>query len=253
MVRLCSVAFLSLSLVGCTVGDTGGGGAGGPDAGLGGNGSSDAPVTTPRVASTIDKATVTSGLGKDETVTLTLTSQGDFAGPVTIAASLVNAQGQSLAPVTVQGPASVTLSAGQSMPATYTISIPSNASSGDFTGILKLALSSSAGTEELTSSLSIAATYTFDIPDGTGTATENHPSTGKTISLKRGAQISVHNSDSIKHVTHGTGLAHEADAGGQPGGTYTVSTTAIAPGTSGVLIGCHLHGGNGTYATVKVE
>src|SRR5688572_4707491 len=50
-------------------------------------------TATPRLTPTVDKVTVNSELAKDEIVTLNLQSEGGFSGNVTVAASLVNAQG----------------------------------------------------------------------------------------------------------------------------------------------------------------
>lgn len=101
---------LGLSLVACTVGDTGGGG-GDDVAATCGNGTIDPNETcddrntadgdgcssscqteaTPRLDVTVDKSSVTTELGSKNMLTLTLTSSGGFAGSVGLAGSVVDA------------------------------------------------------------------------------------------------------------------------------------------------------------------
>lgn len=212
-------------------------------------------TATARVVATLDKTSLTTENGKTETVTVTLTSENGFAGDVTIAKSLVDSANAAIPMVTLEGPASVTLAAGATATATFTITLPPNTTGSVIDGALDVALSSSAGTVDLTSQVTINNFYTVVYPAGTGTTATNHPMAGASITVKRGTIVKFPNDDTITHIIHGGGTYsgdHEDQtAGGSPGRTYEVQTIGYAPGSTGTL-GCHSHG-TASYATIALQ
>ncbi|HEX3766694.1 MAG TPA: hypothetical protein VHW23_48720 [Kofleriaceae bacterium] len=202
----------------------------------------------------MDRATVSTELGKEEVVTLTFSSVNSFAGNVTVAPSLTDGTGAALTAggLTVAGPTSVALTANGTASEMYTVTIPTDATATQMSANLKLDVASSAGTKSYTSAFTIAPVYTITYAAGLAANTAMHPMTKEKISLKKGAKISLHNADTTVHVTHGDGgFKHEdIPTGGQPNGTYVIDTSALAVNTSG-SVGCHSHG-NATYATVTI-
>jgi len=154
--------------------------------------------------------------------------------------------------LTAQGPTTINVVAGATVPTQYTIAIPSNFSGADLSATLKFGLTSSLAAQDVSSALAVAAAYTVSYSTGTGATIAMHPGTGKTITVKRGAKLRFTNQDTVAHITHGGGpFPHEGDAGGTPNNTYEVNTIGTAPGSQGTL-GCHSHG-SATYATYTVE
>jgi hypothetical protein len=239
-------------------GITGIGDEGGEELGEGsgsGSGSGSGGDTTPRMTATLDKSTMMTELGKTETITVNLTSVNGFAGDVTLGASLVDAASNAIPNITIDGPASVTLAANGTASATYTITIPTDATGSAIEGSLEVALSSSLGSSDLTSAVMINNFYTVAYAAGLGATAADHPMAGQTINLRRGTIIKWPNNDNITHIIHGGGSysgEHEDQTlGGTPGRTYDIATIGYPPGTSG-LIGCHTHG-TGSYATFTLQ
>jgi hypothetical protein len=253
---------LGLSLAGClTIGDSGSAPTGGDDDTGSTTGSNTGSNTgsstgsTPGVNVTMDRATVATELGKDEVVTLSFASVNSFAGSVTVTSSLVDGTGAALTTggLTVTGPTSVALAANGTVSAMYTVKIPTDATATQMTADLKLDVASPAGTKSYTSALTIAPVYSITYAAGLAANTAMHPLTKLKVSVKKGAKISLHNADTVTHITHGDGgFPHESTGptGGLAGNTYTIDTTPLAVNTMG-SVGCHSHG-TATYATVTI-
>jgi hypothetical protein len=266
---------LALSLVACAGEITGGGGGDDDVPDTCGNGTVDtgeecdgtagceadctlAPV--PRVGVTIDKATVATQLQKEELVTLTVSSVNGFSGSANITASIVDAANMPLAQLTLEGPTSLTLGAGDSKPALYKVTIPSNATGTSLAATLKLDVTGGGETQNLTSAFTIEPTLIISYTLNTGATTNNHPvlngTQAKNVTVKRGALIGYKNDDNVQHITHGGGvIPHEAiqdGVSGQPGNTYMFNTVAAAPGSTGSM-GCHDHDGPTGYVDFTVE
>jgi len=209
----------------------------------------------PSLAATLDKASLSTELGKTEVVSLALTSHGNFAGTITLTAKVVDAQGLPLPGVTIQGPSMVALQPGGTIPAQFQVAVATDATGATVQGTVVVDYSSSLGNSSAMAPITVAAVYTFDYAAGTNNVTAMHVTTGKTVVVKRGTKLRFHNSDTATHITHGDGaFPHENTAGatsGDPGNTYEVATTQVAPGSTGKL-GCHTHG-SPTYATVNVR
>lgn len=245
---------LGLSLAGCITGEIGTVGGGGDDTGGGGGGDgsgsgSGSGTLTPRIEVTVDRPTVATELGKAETVVLSVRSVDGFAGDVTIAPSMMNAQNQPIAPMAPTGPTTLTVAADQTQTAMYRVTIPTDVSGADFVGTLHLDVTSSLGVAPTTATFNVTAAYTVTYALNSGMASNTHASTGLDITVKRGAKIRFMNADTIEHRTHGDApFPHEDVGGGQPNSTYEINTTAMQ-GSGG--IGCHTHGA-ATYGTYTV-
>src|SRR3569833_115710 len=119
---------------------------------------------------------------------------------------------------------------------------------------LKLDVSSSVGSKSFTSAFTIAPNYTITYPAGVGATVAMHSVLKGTISIKKGAKISLHNADTTAHRTHADpGNLHEPAGGGQPGGTYVIDTSGLTVGATGVDVGCHSHEQPADYAKVVIE
>lgn len=212
--------------------------------------------STPKLNVTVDKTTVGSELGKEETITLNLQSQGGFSGDVTIAASLADGTGAAITTMSVAGPTTVTVGADVTSTAQFKVTIPTDATGTALAANLKLDVTSSLGAANVTSIVNVMPIYTIDIAAGTGAQDPMHPLAGKTFTVRRGAKLRMVNDDTVEHISHGGGgIPHEpgtpgAGTNGLPGATYQVDTTPLAPG-GGRTFGCHSHG-DPTYANITI-
>jgi hypothetical protein len=242
MRTLLAAGLLALVVPACIVGPgeiTGTGeeaenGEGGSDTG-GGGGGGGGTTTTARLQASVDKATISTELGKTETLVLTIQSMDGFAGSVPV--TPVMEQGYTVTAT----PSTVTLTAGGSATVNVEVKIPTDAAS--LSPQLKLDLGGSSPTS-VTSALTVANKYTVMIPAGTGTGAHNGiPRTA--VSLRSGATLVFHNSDGIQHVVHGDmGVPHEdTTAGGMPNSDYMITVS-----NDGTWY-CHSHEG-GTQARI---
>ncbi|MBA3818584.1 MAG: hypothetical protein H0X17_06800 [Deltaproteobacteria bacterium] len=214
----------------------------------------------PRVTVALDKTTLTSELGTNQTITLTLTSVDGFTGNVNVVGAALDAASAPVAGLTLMGPESVAVSADGTATAMYMLQVPTNATGVDVAGSLKFDVTSAAGTESVSAALSISAVFNVTTAAGVGANTALHPkqagTIAPTVTVKRGATIRYTNGDTMAHRTHGSGgvFGHEPIGGGLPGGTYEIRTLAAAPGSTGTL-GCHDHSGvnNASYVNFTVQ
>jgi cysteine-rich repeat protein len=210
--------------------------------------------TSPRVGAMLDKTMIMTELNKTETVMLTLTSLNDFAGTVTITASLLDmATNASIPKVVLTAPASADLVAGGTAMVPVMVNIPSDTTGTAISASLKFDLTSTVAPESVSSPVAIDHIFTVDYIDGTGTATANHAMNNQNYTVLRGTIIRFKNDDKtpapapgIQHVIHGDGPFPHQDPRDDPntqlfGGTYDVPTIAAPPGSAGSL-GCHTHG-----------
>lgn len=248
--------FLALLIPACIGGqiegvDDQGGGGSGSDMGSG----SGSDIVTPRVSASFDKTMITTELAKQEMVTLTVLSENGFAGDVTLAAKVVDGVGADVPSITVEGPPSVTLTADGTATASYQITVPMNATGTAINGALKVDMSSTAGTQSVTSMLTVDAVYTVDYAAGTAADPAKHMNAQVDgLTVKRGAILRFHNSDVIEHVIYGDQAFenyHENTVtGGAPDRTYEINTANIPAGSG--RLGCYNHGPN-TYSTYTIE
>ena len=278
-------ALLGFALPACLVGSgdiSGGGGGGGDDDMMGGavcgnsmieageqcddgnaaagdgcSATCQTEAPTPRLDATLDPPTLTTELGKSETLNVMLTSSGGFAGTATLAASFVDSTNAPVTGVTVTLAPSADVTADGMQMVPVTLDVATNATGAVLNGTLKIDVTSSAGSPSVTSAVTVNNIYTVDYIAGTGTAAGNHAKPAANITVKRGTLLHFKNDDTIKHIIHGDGTVfpHENQNdpnSGIPGRTYEVNTAGIAPGKTGQL-GCHDHGGDLTYINFHVE
>ena len=231
-------------------GGTGGGtgGGDGTDGGTGGGtGSGGGNTSTPRIAGAIDKATVSTQLGKTETVTVTVTSMNNFAGAVTVTPTLLNGTTALNGWTITADPATVNLAAGASMPVQLSVKIPTDAAA--LTPDLKIDLAGGSATASVDSAFTIAKVLEVDIDAGTGTSSPHTklPSPNSPIRVRSGTQLVFHNGDNIQHVIHGDGgIPHENTSLGGAGTDYKVTVTNDATWY------CHNHEGSGQARPVLI-
>jgi len=228
-------------------GDMSGGGGGGGDGTGGGTGSGSGTQTTPRVEASVDKATVSTELGKTETLTLTVQSMNGFAGTVTIAPSVMDGTTAVTGWTLTPNPATVTLTDGSSQTVQLSVKVPTDTAS--LAPSVKVDLTSSAATATVSSAFTVAKQVTILIASGTGTGAPHTglPSTNTPLRIRTGTKLVFHNADGIQHVIHGDGgIPHENTAAGQPNTDYTVTVSNDATWY------CHDHEGSGTARPVLI-
>ncbi|MEJ7601449.1 MAG: myxococcus cysteine-rich repeat containing protein [Kofleriaceae bacterium] len=247
-------AFLGLSLTACTgvIGDPGPGGdddVPGPDCGDGvvnsgetcddgnnasGDGCSAAcsMETSPALAVTIDKATVMTELMSETMLTVTFSSSGGFAGPVTLTGSAVDGASAPLAAwgitfdkTTVDVPANGTATA------VATVKIPSE--NKGLAGTVKIDAESSLGARSATSAVTVLNQVSMPMTLVSPGAGCTEPAL-RAITMSIGSKIRwVNKSPEVVRIhvdAGGTGLIHEPEPGTAAGGVHeqTLASAGIA-------------------------
>ena len=234
------VGLLALAVPACLVGtgditgssgnpSPGGGGdpGNGGDPGTGSNPGT--PTSTPKVSGTVDKTTVTTELGKTETLTYTISGTGGFAGDVAVTAAAVDSTGAAVTGYTLTPSApSVTLTQDGTATVSVDVKIPTDAAVLDPT--IKLSLSSSASPVDVTSTFTVAKQITLVIDAGAGTAAPHAglPMPNSRLNIVSGTKLVFHNGDTIAHRIHGDGGIQHEPTDLAPGGDYTVTVTSQA-------------------------
>ncbi len=128
----------------------------------------DAPVVaTPKVAVTLDRATISTELLATELIAATITGTGGFAGPVNLVATVVNAADNTpvVGATAVFNQPTVTLTANGSTVSAITLKLPNNAPAAVKVNV---AATSSAAPVDVSSALTVANQVTFKVTnDGT--------------------------------------------------------------------------------------
>lgn len=217
-------------------GQQGGGGGGGEQGGGGGGGGT---TPTPKVAATVDHATVSSELGKTETLTVTLTGTDGFAGDVTLAPTIVDSTGNPVTGFTLTAnPTTVTLAQNGTGTATISVKIPTDAA--ELAPMVKVAATSTAAAVEADSTFTIAKQLTITIAAGTGSTAIHSalPAPNAPISILAGTKVIFHNADTINHEIHASGGINHEQGALVPGGDYSAVVSSDADWY------CHDHEGN---------
>jgi hypothetical protein len=218
------------------VGDDQGGGGGGGGGGGSGNGSGTQP--TPHITASVDKTSVSTELGKTETLALTINSVDGFTGPVSVTAAVMDGT------TTVSGwtltatPPSVDLAVDASATVMLQVKIPTDTAA--LAPTLDIDLASTAEPVSVSSAFTVAKQVTIEIPANTGNTSIHAglPPANSPIRIRSGTKIIFHNSDDIQHVIHANGgINHENLALGQPGTDY------VATPTDNATWYCHDHEG----------
>lgn len=232
---------VSFSLAGCLVGEVEGTGTGDDDDGSGSNPGSGSSAS-PKLEVSVDKPTLSTELLTTNMVTVMLRARGGFAGPVTLAASAVDAGGAPLPAwsVTLDN-ATVNMTADGTATAVATVKIPSDRPV--LTGAIKVDATSSLGASTAMSNVTVANQLTFKMALNGGACT--YPVTSGTITtISQGTKVRWINTDAAARITIHIndnnaiqGFVHEPDPGMAPnGGTYE-QTASSATGT--VTWYCH--------------
>lgn len=261
-------AFFGLSLVACTgvIGDPGPGGddddVPGPNCGdsvinsgetcddgnnVSGDGCSAAcsVEASPALSVVVDKAAVTTELMTETMLTLTFTSSGGFAGPVTLTGSAVNAASAPIAGWTVTfDQASVDVPEDGIATAVATLKIPSE--NKGLAGTVKFDAASSLGTQSATSTITVLNQVTLPMTlNGNGGCVA--PVTPQ-FNLTNGSKVRWQNksAETIRiHIDgNGTNFDHEP-APGTGAGLVFEQTLTTSTGTAGWY--CHDREGDQGY------
>jgi hypothetical protein len=175
-----------------------------------------------------------------------------FTGGVTISALLVDGANNPVPGVTVTGPSSLALSANSTETAPYQIQVPLKATGSEILATLKVAVTSNAGTKNLSAAVDIKNWFTLDYQLGTGADPNDHAVAGEAIQVKRGTILRFVNHDTINHAIDAASadgllnVAAEPTPGGTPGRTYEINTRQFAIGLTGT-VGCRDHGAASDY------
>lgn len=240
----CLIGTGDITDVGDESGDESGGGSDGTGGGDGNGGTGGGTMNMPRVQASVDKTTVSSELGKTETLMVTVQSMDGFAGTVSVNASVLDGTTALTGFTLTPSPASVTLEPGMSQQVELKVTIPTDAAA--LSPSLKIDLGNGVTT---TSEFTIAKQVTVTIPAGTGTG-GNHlmlPAPNAPIRIRTGTKMIFRNADGANHVIHGNGgIPHENTALGQPNTDYVVTPTDDATWY------CHSHEGTAIARPVIV-
>jgi plastocyanin len=172
----------------------------------------DQPPPTPKLDVSLDKTAISTELGAQSTVNITLTGSGTFAGQVNVAASAVDGTG---APITgwmvTLDNASVTLPQDGTMNVKATVMIPTN--SAMLTGKLKVDVTSSLPAISVSSDYTVANQVTMVLTSNAqGQCVYPSPAT---TNVNIGTKVIFLNMSSDAafvlriHSSGGAGIAHE--------------------------------------------
>lgn len=218
-------------------------------------------AATPRVTLSVDKPTITSDLGVDNTVVVTATSEMGFAGTITLAATAKDSTSTAITDwTTTLDQTTLTVTAGGTATANLDLSALGDVAMLAGTVTITATGAPSDATKDLAVTFNPALDITFK-DDGTGACL--YPTT-RVWRLKPGRQISVFNGSTLKLVVHTNGLVsgfgHEPDSGTAPGMAYTKMVDPTA--TGGDQFYCHnpgdavagqlKTGNSGQYPTLQI-
>jgi cysteine-rich repeat protein len=186
----------------------------------------------PKLTASVDKPTLSTQLLTTNMVTVSLQSGNGFAGQVTLAPSVVDANGNALAGWTVTlDKTTVDVAANGTASAVATIKIPSDTRAAS--GTIKIDATSSLGVEHIQSVATVAKQISFPVTLN-GTQCVYPTYAVGTVRVLSGTTLRFENKDAaqnmIFHIGTGVGgLSHQPDSGTAPGAAYTQTVT----GTSG--------------------
>jgi cysteine-rich repeat protein len=199
-------------------------------------------VATPRVTLTVDKPTITSDLGVDNTVVVTATSEMGYAGTITLAAAAMDTTNTAITDWTsTLDQTSLTLTAGGSATANLKLSAMGDAAM--LGGTVTLTATGPATPATTSVGVTFNGVLHVTIDDSAGTC--QYPTT-RAWKLKAGRQIAVYNGSTTKKLVVHTaaaisGFPHEGDTGTGPGEAYIKTIDANAAGQADQFY-CHNDG-----------
>jgi len=205
-------------------------------------------VATPHVTLSVDKPTITTDLGVDNTVTVTATSEMGFAGSVTLAAAATDSTSAAISDWTnTLDQTSLTLTSGGTATATLKVSAPGDAAK--LGGTITITATGAATPATATVGVTFNPVLAITIADAQGTC--SYPPLA-THNIKAGRQLALYNgSTSLVMVIHTngsiTGFDHEATNPGTAPGQAYINTLATAGQSDQPY--CHYQGETGHLMT----
>jgi hypothetical protein len=190
-------------------------------------------------------------------LTVTLQGSGGFAGPVTLAASVVDGGGAALPGWAVTlDKTTVDVAADGTAQAVATVKIPSQAALG---GTVKIDATSSLGAKSVVSQVTVANQLSLTM---SVVGTTCGPSAATSLTIAQGTKVRWVNGDAAQRITihieppKGEGIPgfdHEPDPGMAPGGTYVQIAGANAGGSTGQITWyCHAPGKDANRYTINL-
>lgn len=221
-------------------GGTGGGGGGGTGGG-GGGGSS---MPTPMVGITADTPSLTSDLGVQNVINLTVSGSMGFAGDVSLTAAVVDAGGSRMTDwVATLDTATVTLPQDGSQTVKLTVSAPGDVANLNGKIVVTGTSTAADAVANISATLKPQLDVMFLLDPNDSTKCAYPAGVNQAYHLKVGRTIAVYNPSAslgmIVHVDSGiSGFPHESTSppGTAPGAAYMGTVTAA--GTSGSFY-CH--------------
>jgi hypothetical protein len=253
--RIAILAF-ALLVTGCVVtghidgvggGDDEGGGGGGGGGSGSGSGSGSGNQTSPRIVASIDKTSVTTELGKTETIAVTIQSVNSFVGPVTLATTAMDGAATLTGWTFTATPPSLDIVADSTQTVMLAVKVPTDTPA--LAPTIKIDVTSNAAPVTVSSTFAVTNQYTIAIPAATG---QNAPHAGlpapnQPIRLRLGAKLVFHNSDTVAHQIHASGgIPHQGGALA-PGADHVVTPDDNATWY------CHAHEGGGNARPILVQ
>lgn len=241
------IAFLSVSLLAaCDVGTAGSGTpvnpGGGADAGGGPTEFPDAPAAVPKIAVAVDKATVDTDLLVEQTVTVTVTGSGGFAGAVTLQATAEDPAGAALSDwKAALSTSSLTLDADGTATATVKLSVPGDTAA--LAGKLKITATSSAGTETATSTVTATNVAVVTFTDTNGKCVYDRWRQNNPLKLKVGRKLKVVDGGTQPMQIHFDGGIAGVNHQGSPMAVGADYTQTVGSDGGDVTFYCHNAGG----------
>ena len=218
-------------------GDGTGGGGGGGGGGGDGSGSGSGMQNVPRVTASVDKQTVSTELGKTETLSVTINSVNGFTGAVSITPAMMDGATALQGWTMTATPPSVDLIADSSQTVMLSVKVPTDTAA--LAPTLKLNLGSTAEPVSIDSAFTVANQITITIPAGTGTGSPHAglPLANAPLRLRMGAKVIFHNADTANHQIHANGGIDHQGGALLPGADY------VATPDDNATWYCHTHEG----------
>jgi hypothetical protein len=227
--------------------DEGGGGGGGGDGSGSGSGGGSGTQNTPHIIASIDKTSVTTELGKTETIAVTLQSMNQFTGTVTLTPTVMDGATPVAGWTFTTTPSNIVMQADATQAVMLAVNVPTDTAS--LAPTVKIDVTSSAATVNVSSTFAVTNQYTIAIPAATGAAAPHAglPAPNQTLRLRSGAKVIFHNSDTVAHQIHASGgIPHQGGAL-NPNADYVVT-----PSDSATWY-CHTHEGGGSARPILLE
>jgi hypothetical protein len=210
----------------------------------------------PKLAASVDKATISTELLSTNQVTVTLQGSGGFAGSVALAGSVVDAAGTAIPGWTVSlDSATVAVAADGTATAVATVKVPSQSTA--LTGTVKIDVTPPGlAPSSVVSAVTVA--NQLSVPMAVGNGTTCGASASPALTISQGTKVVWKNADPAKritiHINAGVaGFTHEPDPGMAPAGTAGDTYVQTAAGAGTVTWYCHAPGTDANRYKIVVQ